>query len=441
MRSPENTSGKPLTPSHLDEFGGRPPDGVPEIPTVIHLERPSSPTLLEGQSVMKKVRSCVDVEENSDGVDMDADHVSVADGNMREGDVRRPAGDGTTYASIEVVGQHSGSRSGVLSSENLMEDRDTVIGAENRGDSVMAGADGNMGNMRARVTQSQMEGHVADATVDLGVTGGNVIRNAAYMVSNPDKRKKKVTAKPLKSVEVIPTMNGSKSTVVTHHPIVRSGSHLALRIVEDLNTGITPARKEVAARQGIRVKKSSNSGKGGLGVVDWVKSAHARIDAMGNQRNGKLDGNSNTMDNLSDDHLLSEEDLWEEDNLANMSDVGEENDVGVGNDQSAFIIACVHGLNIKQWVRDNLTKRFRFGRDPRGWDLIFGATCWYLWLYRNGVVFGSDGIDSWSVLAKVREWYVEHVAGLQQVSFAAGSDSIGSHRVVRDDHGSWNPLP
>ncbi|KAK8546218.1 hypothetical protein V6N12_027013 [Hibiscus sabdariffa] len=96
--------------------------------------------------------------------------------------------------------------------------------------------------------------------------------------------------------------------------------------------------------------------------------------------------------------------------------------------------------NIKQWVRDNLLQRLQFGRDPRGWDMIFGATCWYLWLYRNGVVFGLDGIESWSVMAKVRGWYVEHTAGLQQMTSAAGSSPIGSHCVRRADPGCWDEI-
>ncbi|KAL4309714.1 hypothetical protein GQ457_01G040300 [Hibiscus cannabinus] len=121
MRDPENTSGIPLTLRQIDEFGGRPPDGIPEIPPVISLERPSSPSLLEGQSVMKKVRSSVDVEEISDGVDMDAE---ISDGHVREGAVRTTflpsepvqrmasqEGDGASYASKVLEGQNRASAS------------------------------------------------------------------------------------------------------------------------------------------------------------------------------------------------------------------------------------------------------------------------------------------------------------------------------------------
>ncbi|KAK8562338.1 hypothetical protein V6N13_019646 [Hibiscus sabdariffa] len=60
--------------------------------------------------------------------------------------------------------------------------------------------------------------------------------------------------------------------------------------------------------------------------------------------------------------------------------------------------------DIKQWVQDNLMQQLRFGRESQGWDLIFGATCWYLWFYQNGLVYGTDGVETWSVLAKVRGW-------------------------------------
>ncbi|KAL4333656.1 hypothetical protein GQ457_07G010760 [Hibiscus cannabinus] len=531
MQDPENTSGKPLTLRHLDEFGGRPPDGISEIPPVISLEHPSSPTLLEGQSVMKKVRSSVDVEEISDGVDMDAEK---SDGHMREDVVHTPflpsenvqrmvsqEGDGALYASkvlegqnrasasklsgfieqeitiaaedlkidisdpipsirfsdrvhdqvdhnmrnslivrllgrsigfkalqfrilvlwkhvgdikvidldnnyyiiwfsaesdyvkvltqgpwtiygsyltvqpwsrqfstleeypskvivwvrlpgmpyryyskalfrhiatligevfrvdyntteggrgIVAVGQQSGSRYGVLSNDDLQGDIDTGIGEGIRGESVMPATKKDIGDKRARVDKSRKEGHVGDVTMDLEGTRGKGIRNAAYLASNPYKRKKKMNAKSLESVEVVATMNGSKSTLVDHHPVVRTGSHTAVRIVEDINHEATPSRKDGVARQGIRIKKALNSGRGGLGVVEWVKSAHARIDAMGKHPIGKPDGTSHSTDNLVTDHFISEEESWEEDTTANMSDVGEETDVGVGHDPSEGII-------------------------------------------------------------------------------------------------------
>ncbi|KAK8974507.1 hypothetical protein V6N11_034218 [Hibiscus sabdariffa] len=104
-------------------------------------------------------------------------------------------------------------------------------------------------------------------------------------------------------------------------------------------------------------------------------------------------------------------------------------------------------LDIKNWVRVNLMQQLRFGRDSRRWDLIFGSTCWYLWLYQNGKVYGTDGIKTWSVLAKVRGWYEEHATGLllsnRRVLAAAASGFSGSASYHSMRHGQthWCPPP
>ncbi|KAK9016991.1 hypothetical protein V6N11_079481 [Hibiscus sabdariffa] len=36
--------------------------------------------------------------------------------------------------------------------------------------------------------------------------------------------------------------------------------------------------------------------------------------------------------------------------------------------------------------------------------MIFGGTCWFLWLYRNALIYSTEGVESWSVLSKVRNW-------------------------------------
>ncbi|KAK9033954.1 hypothetical protein V6N11_050133 [Hibiscus sabdariffa] len=79
----DNPSGSSLTLRQLDTFGGRPPDGIPMIPPLQSLERPSSPTQLEGESVMKKVRSSVDVVVDSDRVAMDTDNDTGMDSDVR----------------------------------------------------------------------------------------------------------------------------------------------------------------------------------------------------------------------------------------------------------------------------------------------------------------------------------------------------------------------
>ncbi|KAK8643498.1 hypothetical protein V6N13_012793 [Hibiscus sabdariffa] len=103
----------------FDEFDGRPPDGFSAIPPLEPLERPSSPTLLEEQSVGKKARNDVDVTVFSDKIDMDADQESIVVHDVRDSAVFNPplsqesaqhtailAGDGGTYASKVISSTH-----------------------------------------------------------------------------------------------------------------------------------------------------------------------------------------------------------------------------------------------------------------------------------------------------------------------------------------------
>ncbi|KAK8666117.1 hypothetical protein V6N13_006269 [Hibiscus sabdariffa] len=91
-------------------------------------------------------------------------------------------------------------------------------------------------------------------------------------------------------------------------------------------------------------------------------------------------------------------------------------------------------LDIKQWLRANLTKKIRFGRDSREWDLIFDATCWFLWLYRNRLVYETDGVESWSVLAKVRHWFEYTDVGIQSLD---GSNPVATTLVSAGQNRQW----
>ncbi|KAK8563529.1 hypothetical protein V6N12_035675 [Hibiscus sabdariffa] len=104
-------------------------------------------------------------------------------------------------------------------------------------------------------------------------------------------------------------------------------------------------------------------------------------------------------------------------------------------------------LDIKQWLRANLTKKIRFGRDSREWDLIFDATCWFLWLYRNRLVYETDGVESWSVLAKVRHWFEYTDVGIQSLD---GSNPVATtlvsagqvpRPIARSTTAHWCPPP
>ncbi|KAK8987608.1 hypothetical protein V6N11_027354 [Hibiscus sabdariffa] len=54
--------------------------------------------------------------------------------------------------------------------------------------------------------------------------------------------------------------------------------------------------------------------------------------------------------------------------------------------------------------------------DGRDWNMIFGGTYWFLWLYVNALIYSTEGVESWSVLSKVRNWYDSVAAHMQCAS-------------------------
>ncbi|KAK8996043.1 hypothetical protein V6N11_076293 [Hibiscus sabdariffa] len=117
-----------------------------------------------------------------------------------------------------------------------------------------------------------------------------VAKNVAYKTSNLDKKKSRSTKKGAKPVEVIPIVEGRPINVVEHAPKIVSGSHSAIRIIEDghsnagtmrvASTSMGRAGKVIleGANKGFKVKKLMDSKVARSKVVEWVKSAHARID-------------------------------------------------------------------------------------------------------------------------------------------------------------------
>ncbi|KAK8701257.1 hypothetical protein V6N13_019647 [Hibiscus sabdariffa] len=229
--------------------------------------------------------------------------------------------------------------------------RDVVVDADGRGGSAVAS--GSMRNM-----QSYIERNPSDV----------------YLALNPDKKKKKVSTKQLGPVEVIPTVDGTESIVVTHRSVVRSGTHATVRIIEKIKDGVTLRHRDGVARKGLCVKKPMNSGKGGLGVVEWVKSTHARIYAIGKQSNRDFGSNSTAMDESYNDHqLFDDEELWEEDQLDHMSDVGDEVYDDVPQTlKSANVSRLWKGLSmVWEDIRNNIVWRVGSGENVNFWH-----DCW-----------------------------------------------------------------
>ncbi|KAK8665312.1 hypothetical protein V6N13_005482 [Hibiscus sabdariffa] len=219
--------------------------------------------------------------------------------------------------------QAQGSRFGVLNTDPVVAGDTT---APSIGIGVVAGAEN---NGKAPVTTSVTT--FSDSLVNQRVMErqpdgkGSGTQSAAYLASNPDK-KKKGSKKGAHSVEIIPTVVTSDPKVIQHVPKVQSGSHAAIRIVESLHDGSkvrhvgskdpSSSGGSVSVRKGLRFKKPGLGGKGGLGVVDWVKSTHARIDVIGRnvtirERDTSIPlASSHLSIHSSDDEEILEEDQW-----------------------------------------------------------------------------------------------------------------------------------
>ncbi|KAK8634268.1 hypothetical protein V6N13_015096 [Hibiscus sabdariffa] len=376
MLSQDNVIGKIPTPRAYEEPGGQPPDGNPVLPLPPSLERSPSPTPLEGENGSKRVRSNADGIGQFDTVAMETEFHSTATRDVgdisllqemdaaadfckvHKGDIRdnhqvserdvpsekETCSESNLYGPWMMVQsrrrnsfssgrrnpareggkmQAQGSRFGVLNTDPVVAGDTT---APSIGIGVVAGAEN---NGKAPVTTSVTtfsDSLVHQRVMERQPDGkGSGTQSAAYLASNPDK-KKKGSKKGAYSVEIIPTVVTFDPKVIQHVPKVQSGSHAAIRIVESLHDGskvrhvgskdLSSSGGSVSVRKGLRFKKSGLGGKGGSGVVDWVKSTHARIDAIGRnvsirERDTSIPlASSNLSIHSSDDEEILEEDQW-----------------------------------------------------------------------------------------------------------------------------------
>ncbi|KAK8659354.1 hypothetical protein V6N13_029558 [Hibiscus sabdariffa] len=156
-----------------------------------------------------------------------------------------------------------------------------------------------------------MFGNQSLCNVDgLGSARDYVLRSAAYLASNPDKKKKKVNTKHIGSVEGVSSVDGIDSTIVAHIPIVSF-----------------VVRAKSFAQKGLRVKKPVMNGKEGLGVVEWLKSTHAPIDAFCQQSCGEPNENSRAMDASHNvlQILKQEEEFWRQQACIQWNSQGDRN--------------------------------------------------------------------------------------------------------------------
>ncbi|KAK8624367.1 hypothetical protein V6N13_065713 [Hibiscus sabdariffa] len=280
MLSQENVIGKLPTPRVYEEPGSQPPDGNPILPLPPLLERPPSPTPLEGENGSKRMDVVV-VPKQSDastGV-VDATYASKVRSNVQSRR-RTPFSSGRRTPAMEGDKmQAQGSRFGVLNTGPIVAEDTTapslgigaVVGAENNGKALVTAPVTFSDSM---VNQWEMEKQ-SDGK-------GSGTQSAAYLASNPDKKKKGIK-KGVHSVEVIPTVVNSDPKVVQHLSNVQSGSHAAIQIVEKVQDGLkvrhvgnnessnSGSGGSVPVRRGLRFKKSGLVGKEILEEDQWAR--------------------------------------------------------------------------------------------------------------------------------------------------------------------------
>ncbi|KAK8600422.1 hypothetical protein V6N12_050276 [Hibiscus sabdariffa] len=160
----------------------------------------------------------------------------------------RKASLGTSY-----TGQQIGFHFAVLDTKNLMDGWDAIVTADGSGNTGRTAPD--------RDVQSNRTGNMDINIGGLGSVG---------------------------SVEVMPSVDGIDLTIVAHTPIVSS-------------------RDKGFAQKGFRIKKPVINAKGGVGVVEWVKSAHALIDAVGRQSDVEPGEPSTAMDDSHNGFQVSDD--------------------------------------------------------------------------------------------------------------------------------------
>ncbi|KAK8993183.1 hypothetical protein V6N11_033286 [Hibiscus sabdariffa] len=119
-----------------------------------------------------------------------------------------------------------------------------------------------------------------------------VVRTEAYLKLNPNK-KLKAFKHQFKTIKVVPMVVGNEVTVVEHVLTMNKGSHVAVRLNEEVNLrinsekrisrgamGIQKGLKE-NARKGLLMKKSYSPRVSRSSVVKWVQSAQPRVDILG----------------------------------------------------------------------------------------------------------------------------------------------------------------
>ncbi|KAK8607210.1 hypothetical protein V6N13_052954 [Hibiscus sabdariffa] len=277
MQDPDADAAQGRSPPRLYEVvGSRPPDGIPQVSSFQSLERPASPTSLEQQRSSKKSKGNSEIVSDHDSMTIDDEQIVglvVVEVAMSQHTEAKRDGERSTYASKVAANGLAGTGGNGPTALDVDDGNDQQC----HEDVVI------MENLAAHKELKRVAGSKASGS-------RQVAKNVAYKTSNLDKKKSRSTKKGAKPVEVIPIVEGRPINVVEHAPKIVSGSHSAIRIIEDghsnagtmrvASTSMGRAGKVIleGANKGFKVKKLMDSKVARSKVVEWVKSAHARID-------------------------------------------------------------------------------------------------------------------------------------------------------------------
>ncbi|KAK8612844.1 hypothetical protein V6N13_092948 [Hibiscus sabdariffa] len=218
---------------------GQPPDSFPQLQGLQSLERHASPTPLDGQNRVKKSRtsgkdSTVVSMEEGDGENNGAGDSSEYAERVQE-PIKPTYAVKVTSTGISEAGEGRTGTMGVVS-PHLEEGVVREVGQGSRFASLATEEIGGV-EMEA-VTGERKVNKVSDRSVVSGegrneiTASKKIVRNAAYMTSNPEMKNKK-SVNGVQTAVVVPTVEGQECQVQEHDTAIASGSRSAMIILDE----------------------------------------------------------------------------------------------------------------------------------------------------------------------------------------------------------------
>ncbi|KAK8978439.1 hypothetical protein V6N11_008750 [Hibiscus sabdariffa] len=213
---------------------GQPPDSFPQLQGLQSLERHASPTPLDGQNRVKKSRTSgkdstvVSMEEG------DGENNGAGDSSEYAERVQEPIK--PTYAVKVTSTGISEAGKGV---QRRFLDEEGVVREVGQGSRFASLATEEIGGVEMEaVTGERKVNKVSDRSVVSGegrneiTASKKIVRNAAYMTSNPEMKNKK-SVNGVQTAVVVPTVEGQECQVQEHDTAIASGSRSAMIILDE----------------------------------------------------------------------------------------------------------------------------------------------------------------------------------------------------------------